>query len=114
MVLHARGNLIAFCDEAATKPQPRDFILIDASPLLVGCLGWTEFEGSAINKYFVKTRVSDQESKIESQRYPVIVYQFVADEGTPSLDAISSQADFFHLTGFALDRFTETNWLGRG
>jgi hypothetical protein len=110
----ARNNLRAFCDEAATRPQPKDFVPIDSDPRIVACLGWTEFKGSDINEHFRRARVGDQESKIADETYPAIVYEFVADDGIPVVDNIMAQLDFFHMTGFMTVSFNENNWRGRG
>ena len=111
---HARNNLRAFCEEAATRPQPEGFIPIDSNAQVVGCLGWTEFKGSKINEHFIKAQVSDQQSKVDDETYAAIIYQFVAEEGIPDIETIASQADFFYLTGFMIERFNETNWVGKG
>ncbi len=76
-------------------PQPPGFVPIDRNTHVVGCFGWTEFQGSKINEHFLKARVQEQEFKVENQVYPAIVYQFVAEEGVPDIDTIVSQADFF-------------------
>lgn len=109
---HARNNLRAFCQQTVTRPQPQGFIPMESDPQFVGCLGWTEFKGSKINKHFRKARVP-QETKVDEESYAAIVYQFV-EEDTPELDRIDSQVDFFHLAGFMIDRFNPTNWLGKG
>jgi hypothetical protein len=95
---HARSNLRAFCDEAATRPQPKGFVPIDSDPRIVACLGWTEFKGSDINEHFRRARVGDQESKIADETYPAMIYEFVADDGIPVVDNIMGQLDFFHMT----------------
>ena len=110
-VHHARNNLRAFCEQAATRPQPKGYIPIENDVQLVGCLGWTELKGSKVNQ---RLRGVPQEHKVADETYPAIVYQFVADEGVPGLDTIDAQANFFHLTGFQLVNFTETNWRGKG
>lgn len=110
---HARDNLRAFSEETATRPQPEDFIPISADTQVTYCLGWTEFKGSEINAVFKKVRV-DHNSKVDDETYPAIIYQFVAEECVPKIDTIISQLDFFHLTGFMVVSFNETNWLGKG
>jgi hypothetical protein len=109
----ARDNLRAFCAETVTRPQPKDFIPISTDTQVTDCLGWTEFKGSEINSVFQRARV-EQDSKVDDETYPAIVYQFVAEDGIPKTDAIISQLDFFHLTGFMTVSFNETNWLGQG
>ena len=110
-VHHARNNLRAFYEQAATRPQPKGYIPIENDAQLVGCLGWTELKGSKVNQ---RLRGVPQEHKVADETYPAIVYQFVADAGVPDLDTIDAQANLFHLTGFQLVNFTETNWRGKG
>ena len=110
-VHHARNNLRAFCEQAATRPQPKGYIPIEGDAQLVGCLGWTEIKGSKVNE---RLRGLPQEHKVADETYPAIVYQFVADAGIPDLDTIDAQTDFFTLTGFELVTFNESNWRGKG
>ncbi|KAL2017903.1 hypothetical protein VTK56DRAFT_1559 [Thermocarpiscus australiensis] len=110
----ARYNLRAFSDEAVTRPQPKGFVPISSDVQVVDCLGWTEFRGSYINAHFIKAWVDNQESRVDHETYPAIVYQFVAEDGIPDVDTSVSQLDFFHITGFVSVPFNENSWRGKG
>jgi hypothetical protein len=110
----ARTNLRAFCEEAATRPQPKGFIPFNSNTQPVGCLGWTELKGSKINRAFSRRRVTDRQYMVDDMMYPAIVYQFVAEEGVPDIDNVVSQTDYFHLLGFMNVPFNGRNWLGKG
>ncbi|KAM4066058.1 kinetochore sim4 complex subunit FTA2 domain-containing protein [Hirsutella rhossiliensis] len=107
-------NLFSFSDEANTGELcEARLVPISADVQITACLGWIEFQGRAINKQLKRARICDQEAMIDEQSYYAIVYEFVPQDEL-DIDTIVAQHDFFHIIGFHVVPFRESNWQSCG
>ena len=109
----ALRNLRAFSDEGKMNEleRPSFFEPYVPSIRVNTCLGWTVVKGSSINRALERAKILEDVDN--NHIYFAIVYHFVP-KAELNADAILSQSDHFHITGFCNMPFNKANWLGDG